>query len=327
MSFRIATGNIAVRQNIFHTSAALLLSLSAIGLLSPAPCTGQSESKKDARKETPTFGLTGGQILIGKLEEKALRITTRYGKLEIPFSEVLRVRFSPRLSTQGHQDFTGALGRLRKKETEALDDLRALGPGAYRLLISERGIEQDASISRQLTEVISEIEEKDDIYLDGRDEITTERFTIMGTIETERFHVQRGPLKLEIPSADLIYIAWGELDTSKAWKVTSTHIESSNRALNTGYKMRKGQKFSLEASGMMIWQGRSFGPAGISNHTWNSRNMGCLQWRVGKLPWQLAGPRFSGRSPASGELQLAIHLTSGGTSSGFFRVKLKSKKK
>lgn len=326
MGFQMDSGNVPVKRHVFHVPA-LLLILSAAFALLPLPCTGQNDTRKDPRKEAPTFGLTGGQILIGKLEEKALAISTRYGKLEIPFSEVRRVRFSPRLSPQGRKDLNDALARLRKKDAEALDDLRAVGPGAYRPLISERGIEQDESIGRQLSGLISEIEAMDGIYLDGRDEITTERFTIRGTIETERFHVQRGQLKLEIPNSDLIYIAWGELETSKTWKVTSAHIESSNRALKTGYKLRKGQKFSLEASGTMIWQGRNFGPAGISNHTWNSRNMGCLQWRVGKQPWQLAGPRFSGRSTANGELQLGIHLTSGGTSSGFFRVKLKSRKK
>ena len=319
-------GNVRVKQHHFNAPVQLL-SLTFICALSALPCRGQEEQKKAERKESPTFGLTGGQVLIGKLQEKALTISTRYGKLEIPFEEILRVRFSLRLSPKGSEDFNAALASLRKKEADALEGLSAIGPGAYRHLVSERGLEQDEAIRRQLSGLISEIETIEDIYLDGRDEITTGKFTVRGTIETELFHVHRGPLKLEIPNTDLIYIAWGELQTSKSWKVTSSHIESSNRGLSTGYKLRKGQKFSLEASGTMLWQGRSFGPAGISNHTWNSRNMGCLQWRVGKQPWQLAGPRFNGRSTGSGELQLSVHLTSGGTSSGTFRVKLKSRKK
>jgi hypothetical protein len=321
-------GRTKVRVKKPHFNAPLqLLSLALICALTALPCRGQDEPKKPEGKENPTFGLTGGQVLIGKLQEKILTISTRYGKLEIPFSEILRVRFSLRLSPQAHQDFDAALDRLRKKDVNALADLSAIGPGAYRRLVSERGLEEDESTRRQLAGLISEIETIEDIYLDGRDEITTGKFTVRGTIETEQFHVHRGPLKLEIPNTDLVYIAWGELETSRSWKVSSSHIESSNRALSTGYKLRKGQKFTLEASGTMLWQGRSFGPAGISNHTWNSRNMGCLQWRVGKQPWQLAGTRFNGRSTASGELQLSVHLTSSGTSSGSFRVKLKSRKK
>ena len=40
----------------------------------PTPCESQESA---AKNETPTFGLTGGQILIGKLEEKELSILTK----------------------------------------------------------------------------------------------------------------------------------------------------------------------------------------------------------------------------------------------------------
>ena len=249
-------GQIPVKQQHFY-AASRLLSLVFISVLTALPCRGQDEPRKPGEKENPTFGLTGGQVLIGKLQEKTLTISTRYGKLEIPFSEILRVRFSLRLSPQAHEEYNDALAGQRKKEANALADLRAIGPGAYRSLVSERGLEQEEAIRRQLGGLISEIESIVDISLDGRDEITTGKFTVRGSIETEQFHVQRGPLKLKIPNTDLVYIAWGELETSKSWKVNSSNIESSNRALKTGYKLRKGQKFSLEASGSMIWQGRS----------------------------------------------------------------------
>ena len=289
----------------------------------PSPCESQEGA---AKNETPTFGLTGGQILIGKLEEKELSILTSYGKLTVPFKEIRRVRFSPRLSPKGREMLDAAFERLRKKDPEALDDLREIGPACYRSLLTLRGLEEDETIRKQLSGLIRGIEATDDIYLETEDEITTQRFTIRGTIEIGIFHITRGSIKLEVPSTDMVYIAWGELDSSKTWKVKSSNIESSNRHLATGYKLRKGQKFSLESSGTVIWQGRSFGPAGLSNHSWNSRSMGSLQWRVGKQAWQLAGTKSTGRAPASGELQFSIHLTSSGTASGFFNVKFRSKK-
>ncbi|MEC7775296.1 MAG: hypothetical protein VYC32_04290 [Planctomycetota bacterium] len=289
----------------------------------PLPCESQEST---AKNETPTFGLTGGQVLIGKLEEKELSILTSYGKLTVPFKEIRRVRFSPRLSQEGHETLDEAFERLRKKDPEALDDLREIGPACYRSLLTLRGLEEDETIRKQLSGLIRGIEATDDIYLEAEDEITTQRFTIRGIIEIGTFHITRGAIKLEVPSTDMVYIAWGELDTSKTWKVKSSNIESSNRHLSTGYKLRKGQKFSLESSGTVVWQGRSFGPAGLSNHSWNSRSMGSLQWRVGKQPWQLAGTKSTGRAPASGELQFSIHLTSSGTTSGFFSVKFRSKK-
>lgn len=318
MSFQKAT---AIRPIL------LLFFLAIPGATATPPCHAQEKPEGAAEKELPTFGLTGGQVLIGKFEEEALSIKTSYGPLTIPFKEVRRVRFSPRLSPEGRKALDGAVERLRKKDPDALDELRELGPSSYRTLLTIRGLEEDKSIQKQLSGLISGIEAIDDVYLSAEDEITTSRFTIRGTIEAGTFHITRGAIKLEIPSTDMVYIAWGELDTSKTWKVLSTHIESSNRHLSTGYKLRKGQKFSLESSGTVTWQGRSFNPAGLSNHSWNNRRMGCLQWRIGRQPWQLAGPKFTGRATASGELQLSIHLTLGGTTSGFFRVKFRSKKK
>ncbi len=303
----------------------LLLPLLAFCAVSgrPSPCESQEGA---AKNETPTFGLTGGQILIGKLEQKELSILTSYGKLTIPFKEIRRVRFSPRLSPKGRETLDKAFERLRKKDPEALDDLREIGPACYRSLLTLRGLEEDETIRKQLSGLIRGIEATDDIYLEAEDEITTQRFTIRGIIEIGTFHITRGAIKLEVPSTDMVYIAWGELDTSKTWKVKSSNIESSNRHLATGYKLRKGQKFSLESSGTVVWQGRSFGPAGLSNHSWNSRSMGSLQWRVGKQAWQLAGTKSTGRAPVSGELQFSIHLTSSGTASGFFNVRFRSKK-
>ena len=229
----------------FPALALLLLSLSPVCAFLPAPCA----ALEDTKKEAPTFGLTGGQVLIGELEEKDISIATSYGRLSVPFSEILRVRFAPRLSNEARETMNRALERLRGKDPEAMNDLRAIGPGCYGALVSLRGIEKDESIRRQLSELITDLESLDDVYLDDNDEVTTGRFTIRGNIEAALFHVRRGALKLEIPSSDLVYIAWGELDTSKTWKVTFSHIESANRHLNTGYKLRKGQKFSLEASG------------------------------------------------------------------------------
>ena len=137
---------------------------------SPLPCESQEST---AKNETPTFGLTGGQVLIGKLEEKELSILTSYGKLTVPFKEIRRVRFSPRLSQEGHETLDEAFERLRKKDPEALDDLREIGPACYRSLLTLRGLEEDETIRKQLSGLIRGIETVNDIYLETEDEITT----------------------------------------------------------------------------------------------------------------------------------------------------------
>ena len=136
----------------------------------PTPCESQESA---AKNETPTFGLTGGQILIGKLEENELSILTSYGKLTVPFKEIRRVRFSPRLSPKGRETLDEAFERLQKKDPEALDDLREIGPACYRSLLTLRGLEEDETIRKQLSGLIRGIETVNDIYLETEDEITT----------------------------------------------------------------------------------------------------------------------------------------------------------
>ena len=82
----------------------------------PTPCESQESA---AKNETPTFGLTGGQILIGKLEEKELSILTSYGKLTVPFKEIRRVRFSPRLSPKGRETLDEACAASKRTRPSA----------------------------------------------------------------------------------------------------------------------------------------------------------------------------------------------------------------
>jgi hypothetical protein len=145
-----------------------------------------------------------------------------------------------------------------------------------------------------------------------------------GDIVEERFHLDCVFGRLEVPVHDVVRIAFEELEVRKTWKVTAQHVEQQG-LLDTGCKVRKGQKFKLTPSGNMTWQGQSFGPEGLRHHTWNDRNMGCLQWRVGNGPWQILGSAFDGKAPDAGNLHFCVHLTGGGATSGEFKVVFESR--
>jgi hypothetical protein len=101
-------------------------------------------------------------------------------------------------------------------------------------------------------------------------------------------------------------------------------MEGQNGVL-TGVKVRKGQRISLVPAGTMSYEGNSFGPAGLPNWRWNSRNMGCLQWRIGESgEWLILGVPFEGKVTASGMLQFCVHLH-GGTAGGEFTVTMRTK--
>jgi hypothetical protein len=314
--------------------AALILLLLPVALTGPAFAqeNGVPKAKRrkadESKRAPPTFALAKGQAIVGVLAEKRLTVLTRYGKLTVPFEEIVRVRFHPRLSPQDTEKLATLITALREDGDDEwiAEAIAALGRGAYLLITEARKLEENKEIDDSLGEIQEGFEAIEGIYLDHRDEIVTQRFTIKGQIVDETLRVERGRLKLTIPLCDIRHIAYGDLEIRKVFKVNAQHIEGSNGLLDTGIKVKKNQRFSLSPTGTMTWKGQTFGPAGISNHTWNSRKMGSLQWRIGKGPWKMLPSAFEGKADAAGNIAISVHLTGGGAS-GEFKVEFKLKKK
>jgi hypothetical protein len=282
----------------------------------------------DAPRGQPTFALLRGQAIVGTLAEKRLTVLTRYGRLEVPFEEIVRVRFRPRLSKEDAERFHRLLAALRadpaKESTAAA--IRDLGAGCYLAILAAAKKPENQPVQDALAKLQGEIEALEDVYLDPQDEVVTQRFTMKGDVVEEVLHVERGALRLAVPVSDISHIAYGEMVVRKLWKVSSQHMEGNGGFLDTGFKVKKGQKFALIPTGQMTWQGQSFGPGGISNHTWNGRRMGCLQWRIGTGAWQVLGGNFEGKAESAGTLQFCVHLTSD-AADGEFKIEFKQSKK
>ncbi len=294
---------------------------------SGAPKTNGKKAD-EAKRAPPTFALSKGQAIVGTLAEKRLTVLTRYGKLTVPFEEIVRVRFHPRLNRADTERLASLITALRKdRDDESLAEaITALGRGAFLLIAEARKVEENEEIDEKLDEIQEELRDIEGVYLDHRDEIVTRRFTIKGHILDETLRVERGRLKLTIPLCDIRHIAYGDLQIRKVFKVNSQHMEGSNGRLDTGIKVKKNQRFALVPSGTMTWQGQTFGPAGISNHSWNSRKMGSLQWRIGKGPWKMLSSPFRGKADAAGNIEISVHLT-GVAPSGEFKVEYTMTKK
>jgi hypothetical protein len=145
-----------------------------------------------------------------------------------------------------------------------------------------------------------------------------------GEVLDATLHIRSIVGVLEIPRGDIVSFSYREIDVRKSFKVGAQHAEGNGGLLDTGIDLRKGQSFKLTPSGTMDYEGNAFGPAGLPNWRWNSRNMGCLQWRIGTSgEWQILAAEHDGRAAASGRLQLCVHLT-GGTMSGEFTVVFKT---
>ncbi|MEM7235419.1 MAG: hypothetical protein AAF517_24820, partial [Planctomycetota bacterium] len=164
-----------------------------------------------------------------------------------------------------------------------------------------------------------------DSYLKSQDEIVAKRFTIRGDIVNTGIKLSCFTGTLTIPRDDIVRVAYKELEMKEVFKVTPQHRDQGG-FLVAKSKLRKNQKFTLEPEGTMTYNGQSFGPAGISNHTWNGRSVGALQWRIGSGPWKILASKFEGKAESSGPLQFGVHLFNS-NSTGEFKITFRSRKK
>ncbi|MCZ6792924.1 MAG: hypothetical protein O7J95_04845 [Planctomycetota bacterium] len=321
----------------FGLSILLILRLPVTPLAAEEPATiAKRAAEKASAGEKPSeekkprkarVGLADNQALVGSFVEESLTVHTRYGVLNVPVAEVVQIHFRPRLDAESAAKLQKLVARIAAGEDGSeriLERLRRLGVRAYHELVKAKETADDA-VGAQLEPLIDESRSRDGAYLEEFDEVVTERFTLRGLIVQPTLRFQCLAATLEIPCAEIVHVTFRELEVRKTWKVTPQHMETRG-FLDTKHALRKGQKINLSASGSMVFNGQTFGPGGISNHTWNGRRLGCLQWRVGGGAWKVLNSNFEGKADQKGTLQLSVHVHNTG-GSGEFKVSLKTKKR
>ena len=282
------------------------------------------------RKQIGRTRTVDGESIVGEISQKSLSVKTQYGELQVPFDEILKVRFGLRLTDEQVKLFDESIRVIENEGAgtdpgkDARENLANLGMWAIPSLRKMSSKLEKDETKKIVNELINEIRPSDaDAYLREDDEVVAERFTIRGWIPEQEFRIKALFGTLAIPSRDIREISFRQMELKKVWKIGAQHLERG-AGLVTKINVKKGQKFSLVPSGTMSYRGKVFGPAGMSHWTWSGRNMGCLQWRIGNsAQWQILAAPFDGRAPAPGPLQFCVHLT-GGAIAGEFTVTFKT---
>lgn len=304
--------------------ALCFLALVATGLARGKESEKTTAPAGGKERERATVALVEDQALVGDLVDPSITVATKYGTLTIPIAEVMRIRMRPAISDDEAArlrhvlDLVGSAADDSTLNDENLDAIRAYGARGY-TLIEEAIARADDSRKDDLQAVIADIKKDDSVLLGPNDEIVTERFTVRGKIQESEFQVRCLGRLLAIPRGDIVSVTYEEPEIRKIFKVQPMHMERQGW-LVTGIELRKNQRFKLEPSGTMTYDGQSFGPEGLSNHRWNSRNVGQLQYRIGESgAWKPLIADFDGKAEASGALHLSAHLFNA-TGTGEFKV-------
>jgi hypothetical protein len=300
---------------------------------SDEPDDGNSTAKEiqDSPREM-RLQLWDGTVVFGDVGIDNLHIKTRFGRLEVPVSNIvqltpgldslpdLRSKIDGLIEKLGDRDF--------KVREQSVEQLLALGPMivGYVASVGDGG---SAERKKHLLNVLEQLnEEKDRIeddfevssrakILANEDSISTGEFTIVGTIEEQTFDVTTKFGKLAIRLADV-------RGADRLWLQESVTIRRTveiasrdffqSKPKETGVRVKRGDEIRIRASGSINWT--SWGnvvstPDGITNQgQWQGMNCGMLAAKIGKSGEPIpVGKEFSFVAKQDGELILAIAMS------------------
>ena len=308
-----------------------------------------------AQKEKIELKLTlrDGNVVSGTSNSvTSVQLNTAYGKLDIPIKDVSSLTFG---ITADDGDKTKIINLIKQmsdpaddKRQAAYDELVKMPIGSIPVINDyiygkdyQAGENTDFTPEGALTELKSTygVEEN----FSDKDVATIDNDYTMGGI----FNLKAVDLKTEygdlnVPKDKIKQMeisVYDELSGDKNFKVPANKNISGNTDggwLNTGIKIKSGQKLNITASGELVLQslsGNKYNPDGAANSTSGSDytstypTYGNLVYKIGDTGETIkAGSKYSGVAKESGTLYLAIYETVyNATNTGSYNVKISIK--
>ena len=308
--------------------------LSILAVIATFPATAQQPaSKKGEDPNLVEVRLADGSAVRMTLVQTHIDVTTRYGKLSVPASDLKRIDFGFRYPEGAQEKIEDAIAKLgaanyKQRETAAADLLgyRELSyPALKRALKST-----DAEIAKRSEEVIKKIEEKvpaERLRITENDMVHTNEFTIAGKIESTTLKARSpyfGEVQVQLAEARNLRAlrSFGDVELT-----VEARFASHQDWMETEIEVNGDDPIEIKASGTMFLrqgQGYESTPNGNQNYRDGTYAPGQLFARVGKTGKLLTvGEKFKGNVGESGRLYFRVHPSPwGNMMTGSYAVKV-----
>lgn len=282
----------------------------------------------------------GTKVRMVILQDK-LEVTTRYGKLTVPTTEIRKVEFGFRVPEETARKLEQAIANLGspnypERET-ATKDLVALGRLAYpSLLKAAKG--NDLETTKRVEDIIKEIKQKvpsDQLRSRTDDLIHTSEFIIAGRIDSATLKAKSehfGEVQIKVVDLRNLYSTSG-VGESKVMVDAVTYGSGNNQWMDTGYHISADSPLLITASGEVDLYGNQQPGMYISGPDGNrqvgrvgTHIPGMLIGRIGEDgPVFIVSKKYEGSPTQEGKLYLRIVPVQGsGGSTGTYQVKIAS---
>jgi hypothetical protein len=198
--------------NVIRASSWLITLLAALvlglplsdGRGAPGPAEGTGKNLPRTKVEVR---FTDGSVLKLELLEERFTLKTPYGKLVVPFADVLEIQFATRIPGDVGKRIVQAIGDLgstdHKKREAATAELIKLEAKAYPALLKAEQ-DRDPEVKRRAQQALAAIRKTvpaADLEVRQRDVVLTEHSKIAGQVEATVFRaetVQFGEVRLKL---------------------------------------------------------------------------------------------------------------------------------
>jgi LCCL domain len=197
-----------------HVTLGGLLALLGLAALAPAAPPGEKSEKDKPASTAPAAveaHFADGSALKLTLKEEKLELTTAYGKLSIPVTDVRRIDFATRISDEAAKKIDTALANLGSDNFQtreaATAELLKQGPRAYPALLEAARKNNDAEVKRRLEDLVEKIKASapaDQLEVRKADVVTTADSKISGRIEGTEWKAETSQFgEVKVKLADL----------------------------------------------------------------------------------------------------------------------------
>ena len=312
--------------------------------------TNDGPAEEKIGEQFAQLHLRDGSVIGGDIKTPSIDIKTEYGVLTVPISKVSKImpglNGNPDLKSK-IADLVKGLGDVELTIRDASQrDLVAMGLKIKKVLdtyddggLAERGKRLE-EIRAEFDEITEELEEdfiNPETPLDFNDTVVTPDFSIVGEIQQKEFEVSSKFGRLQVQLGDIL-MADRMINQSRPEVRRKIEVDAmaffQTKPQSAGIRVHKGDKISIQASGVVQWTNwsNSSTPEGLTNRSsWQGINSGKLVARVGTDNSSCVAVGAKGEFVAkkSGTLYLGISMrdsyatSSSYTWTGNYKAKIK----
>jgi hypothetical protein len=306
-----------------HSPRAVVVLAALLWVPSTWAQTPEEGKRPDEPVEQAEVRFTDDSVVRMTILQERLEIVTKYGKLVVPASDIVKIDFGVHVSADLQRSIAKAIedlgSEVYKARELAMRDLVSWGPFAYPQLV-KAAKSSELEVQKRAVVALERLKSKHparNLRMREEDIIVTANFTIVGHIVTPTLKARAENFgELDLKLGKLRGISWMTAAQEVQLTIDAGKHSNPGQWLDTGYEVRQDSRLRVVASGSVnLWPQNVGGNFNCGPRGYHGGQMapglqyppGTLLGRVGSDgPMFVIGEQYEGSPNREGKLYLHI---------------------